>query len=171
MFTTLFSISFLRRTAAFALIAGGAITTATTANAVSVDDLVKVRKTHAAPAYTNPRNNPAHTRRASRRMSPGQFFSGDWRYRTGRGTLLTFRFKANGYLFIKSSRTPGVLQAGYWKFRGNRLVMKVIAVCRSKARGGCKRLAKPRMLNVPIRIVNKDRIVADGGYLTRVRPI
>jgi hypothetical protein len=177
----MFSLSTLRRTAAIALIAGSATVAATSANAagIPVDDLVKVGTRNAAPSYTNPgtnprtnpRTNPARTRRASRRMSPGQFFSGDWRYRTSRGTLLTFRFKANGYLFIKSSRTPGVLQAGYWRFKGNRLVLKVIGVCRSKAQGGCKRLAKPRTLNVPIRIVNKDRILADGGHMTRVRPI
>lgn len=171
----MFSISSLRRIAAIALIAGSATATATSANALSVDDLLKVGTRNSAPSYTNPgtnrRSTQAQPRRGSRRMTPGQFFSGDWSYRTARGTRLTLRFKANGHLFIKSSRLPGVVQAGTWKFRGKYLVLTLIISCRSKQQGGCQRFSRPRTVNLAIRIVHKDRILADGGYLTRRTPI
>jgi hypothetical protein len=169
----MFSLSSLRRIAAIALIAGSATATATaaSANGISVDDLLKVGTRNAAPSYTNPHTNPRQTRRGSRRMTPGQFFSGDWSYRTARGTRLILRFKANRHLFIKSSRLRGVVQAGTWRFRGNRLVLTLIISCRSKQQGGCRRFARPRTVNLAIRIVHKDRILADGGYLIRKTPV
>jgi hypothetical protein len=170
----MFSLTILRRLAAVAVVAGAATAaTAASANGISVDDLLKITTPNGAPNYNNPNGNPdrGYRRQGPRRMSAAQFFSGDWIYRAAQGGQIAFRFKKNGHVFIRTSANPGVVQAGTWKFRGSHIVLTLVIYCRSKQQGGCRRFAQPRTVKIAIRIVNKDRIMARGGYMTRRTPI
>ena len=170
----MFTFTTLRRIAAVALVATAATAaTAAGANGISVDDLLKIATPNGAPNYNNPHGNPnrGYRRQGQRRMSAAQFFSGDWIYRAAQGGQIVFRFKKNGHVFIKTSATPGVVQAGTWRFRGTHIVLTLMIHCRSKQQGGCRRFAQPRTVKMAIRIVNKDRIMARGGYMTRRTPI
>lgn len=163
----MFKISTLRRLALTAVVAGAAVATTTSAQAtgVTVDDLIGPQKPAARKATGF--NDPAPRKTTARRMTPGQFFAGDWTYRTGSGTVITIRFKANGHFYLVTSARPGVVQAGFWRFTRGKLIFRLVGTCRSKQEGGCRRLQRQRTLHLPIRFINKDRIAADGGVLVR----